>query len=433
MSKRYPTASDYVQDLGANIGHESIVDTDLSVGDINFNPPAYFRSAVADTIDGQPFEPGLARDTHKYASEAGLPELRESIADVWGRNDRLTAQLPIGRTADGDPSVVVTCGGQTAIYIAIKSVLDPGQKALLFSPYYPYHRQAAELTARDEAGAQTIETTAANGFEPDLEAVRDVLESEDVGALVLCNPGNPTGATYSEEYLAALAALCREYDDLWVVSDEVYAFMTYDGHPARSISTFEGMADRTIVIGSFSKLVGISGWRLGFLAVPPQLFETVERLNDNLTIHPPTITQRVLDTALRDAGGFPHLAEWMNRLDRRREIISKPFVDHDAFTVHDPDGAFYLLPQVGAEVLDGQDVTSFGGYDRASSVLSSVDRRVTVGDCLKWHLVDAADVQVVEGVAFGTPAAIRLAYGNTSINELNRAADRIETALETFC
>lgn len=428
MSKRHPTPTAYVTELGANIGHDRLADTDLSVGDVDFDPPSYFRSAVDAAGLGSDGNP----TAHKYTSEAGLPELRTAIESIWARNERLPAPLPIGRSADGDPSIVVTCGGQAAIYIAITAVLDPGQKALLCSPYYPYHRQAAELTARDESGAKIVETTAANGFEPDVDEIRDAIETDDVNAIVLCNPGNPTGATYSASFLEELAALCREYEDLWVISDEVYAFMTYDGQPARSISTFDGMAERTVVIGSFSKLLGISGWRLGFLAVPPQLFDTVERLNDNLTIHPPTVTQRTLETALQDAADFTHLDEWMCRLKRRRETIVAPFADHPAFDSHRPDGAFYLLPQIRDTALEGRALDSLPGYDRARAALGDVDRPVTTGECLKWHLVDAADVQVVEGIAFGTPGAVRLAYGNTDVDELAGAADRIRTALETF-
>jgi aminotransferase len=247
---------------------------------------------------------------------------------------------------------------------------------------------------------------------------------------VLCSPSNPTGACYDEDWLQGLAAIAR-YEDLIVVSDEVYAFMTFGDRSHRSIATFPGMADRTIVIGSFSKVFGVSGWRLGFMRCPLDLFEPLTEITDCVAMQAPTPNQVVLEAALDHPEPFGFVDAVVSQFERRRDALLEPFRESSKTTVHEPDGGFYLLPMVASEYREP--VEDLSGYAAARDALPD-EVAVKAGDCLHYHLLDAADMLGVQGRTFGekTSAGVRLAFGQETHPDLERAASRISDALESF-
>jgi len=326
--------------------------------------------------------------------------------------------------------VAVTAGGQAAIHHSVNAALSDGGKALLIEPYYPYHAKSVRIFRESDA-VVTVETDATKGFQPPVEIIRDVVASEPVEALVLCSPDNPTGVQYDHEWLARVASVaCAE--DLTVISDEVYAFLSFDGTAHRSIATYPGMAERTLVVGSFSKVLGLSGWRLGFLRVPEAFFEPVRHVIDSVSMQSVTPGQVLLEDTLREENSMRRADAATRRFRDRMEVLVEPFEESEKTTIHRPEGGFYLFPTV-AEPYRGNP-ESRAGYETAFRKLSE-GTRVRSGDCLFYHLLTTAGVEGVPGRTFGdglATEAIRLAFGNVPVAELEDASDRIAAALETF-
>ena len=423
MGRPNRLVGDWYADTEDGIDHGSDVRTPLGLGVTDIEPPEAFRSSGGE----------LRTDVaaHKYTDHIiGRAATREAIADAWLRNDRLAEPIPVSEMDNGHPCVAVTAGGQAAIHHAVNAALSDGEKALLIEPYYPYHAKSVRVFRRDDA-VVTVETDATEGFQPPVEAIRDIVASEPIGALVLCSPDNPTGVQYDADWLARVAAVaCAE--DLTVVSDEVYAFLSFDDAPHRSIATFPGMAERTLVVGSFSKVLGLSGWRLGFLRVPEAFVDPVRQVIDAVSMQSVTPGQVLLERTLRGEDPMSRADAATRRFRDRMGVLVEPFADSEKTTVHRPEGGFYLFPTV-AEPYRG-DPAARGGYETAVEELPS-GTRVRSGDCLFYHLLSAAGVEGVPGRTFGdglATEAVRLAFGNVPAAELEDAADRIEAALETF-
>lgn len=423
MARSDRLIGDWYDDTEDGIDHGSDVRTPLGLGVTDIEPPDAFRSP------GENFRTDV--EAHKYTDHIiGRAATREAIVDAWLRNDRLAEPIPVSETDDGHPCVAVTAGGQAAIHHAVNAALSDGGKALLIEPYYPYHAKSVRVFQRGDA-VVTVETDATEGFEPPVETIRDVVATEPIEALVLCSPDNPTGVQYDHDWLARVATVaCAE--DLTVISDEVYAFLAFGDAPHRSIATFPGMAERTLVVGSFSKVLGLSGWRLGFLRVPEAFVDPVRHVIDAVSMQSVTPGQVLLEETLRGKDPMTHADVATQRFRDRMEVLIEPFEDSEKTAVHRPEGGFYLFPTV-AEPYRG-DPAARGGYETAREELPN-GTRVRSGDCLFYHLLTEAGVEGVPGRTFGdglATEAVRLAFGNVPATELEDAADRIAGALETF-
>jgi len=401
------------------IGHDSVAETDLSLGDTDVEPPWQFREPEVFLRNTG------AADPHKYAPVVGRAHTREEIRKRWLRSNRFGAPIPVERTPDGEPCIIVTPGGQAAMHHAVNTALDAGEKALLIEPYYPYHAKSVRLF-RESDRIETVPTNAAEGFQPPVERVAAAIEANRIGALVLCSPSNPSGTCYDDDWLAALSEIILAAD-IDVISDEVYAFLTY-GATHHSIASCPGMSKRTFVVGSFSKVFGLSGWRLGFVRCPSKYFDPLEDVTDSIAMQASTPGQVILEYALRD-GGLAQLDPVRDRLRRRLDTLIEPFEASPKITVHRPSGGFYLLPAVAAEY--AADPAELGGYDAACDRLPA-GVSPALGDCLHSHLLDDAGVEGTIGRSFGAPDTVRLAFGQTPVNELDAAGDRIAVALESF-
>lgn len=410
-------------DLG--IGHKSSAKTDLSLGDTDIEPPWQFREPEV-LLRNATDQEGAPEDPHKYAAVAGRPGTREEIVNHWLHSDQFGDQIPVEQTPEGEPCLVVTPGGQAAVHHAINDALDIGEKALLLEPYYPYHAKSVRIFS-DLESVVRVSTSASEGFQPPVSRIESVIDQEPIGALVLCSPSNPSGVCYDQDWLAELSDLARRAD-IDVVSDEVYAFLTHGSATHHSIASQPGMSERAYVIGSFSKVFGLSGWRLGFIRCPSESFDRLEDVTDSIAMQAATPAQVLLEHALRD-GSLSRLEPVRERLEKRLDAIIKPFEESPKITVHRPAGGFYLLPAVETEY--AADPMKLAGFEAARERLPE-GVAVTAGDCLHSHLLDAADVEGTPGRCFGTPLTTRLAFGQTSVEQLETAAGRIRAALKRF-
>jgi aminotransferase len=347
----------------------------LGVGEPDFSAPWAAREAAIDSLE---------RGRTSYTANRGLYELREAVAahvEQWGLE------------YDPDDEIVVTAGASEAVDASMRAFVDPGDHVAVHEPTYISYRPTALFAGGEPL---SVPTSADDEFVLTPEALRDA-GADEADVLVLCYPNNPTGATASRDQLAEIAAFCREHD-LLVVSDEIYASLTYEGNHT-SIAALPGMHERTVVVNGFSKAYAMTGLRLGYALGPPDAMRALNRIHQYGMLSAPTTAQYAAVEALRSCAD--DLAEMHDAFDRRRRFVVSRFneMGMDCF---EATGAFYAFP----EVPDG-----FDGDDEAFAE----------------GLLESESVALVPGSVFGEGGAghLRVSYA-TAMSELKEALTRVE-------
>jgi aminotransferase len=347
----------------------------LGVGEPDFSAPWAAREAAIDSLE---------RGRTSYTSNRGLLDLRERITDHATQWD-----------LDYDPAdeIVVTAGASEAVDASMRAFVDPGDRVAVHEPTYISYRPTVVFAGGDPL---PVPTSAADEFVLTPEALR-AAGADEASLLVLCYPNNPTGATASREQLAEIAAFCRD-EDLLVVSDEIYASLTYeDDHT--SIASLPGMRERTVVVNGFSKAYAMTGLRLGYAMGPPDAMRALNRVHQYGMLSAPTTAQYAAVEALRSCAD--DLAEMRDAFDRRRRFVVSRFneLGMDCF---EATGAFYAFPEV-PEGFDGDD------------------------EAFAERLLEAESVALVPGSVFGEGGAghLRVSYA-TGMRDLKEALSRIE-------
>ena len=273
----------------------------------------------------------------RYSEVAGAPELREAIA--------ARASIRTGAPVAAE-EVVISTGGQAAILHALHATIDPGDAVVVIDPCYvtyPGTIRAAEGQVR------VAPAPAEMGFQPDLEALDRICAGARV--LIINSPNNPTGAVYSRESLEGIAAICRKHD-LWLISDEVYDGMVWEGAHL-SPRALPGMAERTLVIGSMSKSHAMTGFRMGWCVAPAEMANLIVTLALNATYGLPGFIQDAALWALTGAEGDAIEAEMIETFGRRRDLAVKTLASHPAAKLSPPQGAMYVMLDIRATGLSG--------------------------------------------------------------------------------
>ncbi|TDA64560.1 MAG: aminotransferase class I/II-fold pyridoxal phosphate-dependent enzyme [Clostridia bacterium] len=347
----------------------------LGVGEPDFVTPWHIREACFYSL-----EQGYTM----YTSNFGLPELRQEV----GR------YLEAGFGVRYDPlaEIIITVGASEAIDLALRAVLEPGDEVLIPAPCYVSYQPCALL-----AGGRpvTVPTRAENDFKlrpAELEA-RITPRSK---VLLLSYPNNPTGAIMTREDLLPIARLAERYD-LLVISDEIYAELTYDGRHT-SFASLPGMQERTVLINGFSKAFAMTGWRVGYAAAPAPIINHMLKIHQYTMLCAPIMSQKAAIEALRH--GREEVAQMVREYDRRRRFVVQRLreIGLDCF---EPKGAFYVFPSIAA--------TGMGAEEFSQALL------------------EEEKVAVVPGTAFGEGGEQRLRCSYAaSINDLAEAMNRIE-------
>ena len=342
----------------------------FAAGEPDFPTPAHVVEAAAKAV----------RDprNHRYTPAAGLPELREAIAAKTLRDSGLAV----------DPSqIIVTNGGKQAVYQAFATLIDPGDQVLVPTPYWTTYPEAIRL-----AGGVPVEVFAGadQGYLVTVEQLEAAL-TERTKVLLFVSPSNPTGAVYPPDHVAAIGAWAEERG-LWVISDEIYQNLVYDGVRAASIA--EGnpaLADRTILVNGVAKSYAMTGWRLGWMVGPADAIKAAGNLQSHLSSNVNNIAQRAGIAALT---GPQDAVETMRvAFDRRRHSIVAGLSTISGVSVPMPQGAFYVYPDVtGLLRRDWDGVTPTSSLELADFIL------------------ERAEVAVVPGEAFGPSGYLRLSY-----------------------
>jgi aspartate aminotransferase len=347
----------------------------LQIGEPDFDTPAHVREAAKNALD--------EGATH-YAPFPGIPELRQAIAaDVTRR-----------KGFEADPSqVFVTVGGKGVMLYAILGLVDPGDEVLVPDPGYPIYES---LTRFVGATPVPIPILMANDFRLDVDELAGLITPR-TRVLFLNSPANPTGGVLPRADIERIATLAIEHD-LWVVADEIYGRILYDGAEHVSIASLPDMLERTIVLDGFSKTFAMTGWRLGYAVVPESLIETYSELIINTISCAPTFVQAGAVQAL--VGPQDDVDAMVVEFKARRDLIVDGLNEIEGIRCATPLGAFYAFPDIAG--------TGLTGAEFAERLL--VDH----------------DVCVLAGTAFGGVGTdhIRISYANSREN-LSEALGRI--------
>jgi aspartate/methionine/tyrosine aminotransferase len=342
----------------------------FGAGEPDFATPSYIAQAAA--------EASLDPKNHRYTPSGGLPELKKAIAEKTSRDSGLQVQ----------PSqIVVTNGGKQAIYQAFATMLDPGDEVIVPAPYWTTYPEAIQLAGGVAVPVLADETQEYKVTVEQLEAAR----TDHTKVLLFVSPSNPTGAVYTADEIRAIGAWVEDHQ-LWVLTDEIYEHLVYDGVETGSLPVLcPDLADYTVVVNGVAKTYAMTGWRVGWLIAPPDLAAAATNLQSHATSNVSNVAQRAALAAV--TGDLSAVADMRAAFDRRRRTIVSMLNEIEGVSCPLPEGAFYAYPSVKG--LLGRE------YD---------GRVIDTSAELAEHILEKVEVAVVPGEAFGSPGYFRLSY-----------------------
>lgn len=354
----------------------------LSQGFPDFPAPEAIKKAAAEA---------LFADVNQYAITWGAKRFRDAIA--------AKTSSYLGLEVDPEREITVTCGSTEGMIATMLAIIDPGDEVVIFEPYYENYGPDVILSG---ATPRFVALNAPD-WTFDLDELRAAFSSR-TKAIILCNPGNPTGHVFTREQLEAIAGLCREFDVV-AVTDEIYEHILYDGAEHVSIATLDGMRDRTVTVNSLSKTYSVTGWRVGYVLAPPDLTGAIRKVHDFLTVGAAAPLQEAGAVAM----AFPasYYEKLQSEYAHRRDLLL-PALEAAGFRCVRPRGAYYVMT----------DISGFGFPDDVA---------------FARHLVAEVGVAVVPGSSFYS----RPELGRTQVRfcfckrdeTLLEAAERLSTRI----
>src|SRR6516164_7891697 len=303
----------------------------FGAGEPDFDTPQHIKDAAAKA---------LAAGLTKYTPAAGIPELRQAIADKHKRENGLTYK---------SSQIIVSCGGKHSCYNVIFATCEEGDEVIIPSPYWLSYPEMVKLAA---AKPVIVETTDRTEFKITPEALRHAI-SPRTRLLILNSPSNPTGSVYSPEEIKALGDICVEKGVL-IMSDEIYEHLLYDGAKVKSVASFSpAHYDHTIIVHGLAKAYSMTGWRLGFLAAPEPIAKAIDAVQSHSTSNPTSFAQRGAVAAL--TGPQDHLPGWLAEFNKRRTFAWKRLNSIHGISYVNAKGSVYLFPKISGTGLKSSD------------------------------------------------------------------------------
>ena len=351
----------------------------MSLGEPDFDTPVLIRCAAQEAIDNH---------WSHYGPVPGIPSLRAAAA---AQQNAAPGNAIEWRAED----VIVAVGAKMAIFNAIQAVVNPGDEVVIPMPSWVSYTEMVKLA---EGRVVPVVTTLENDYCLTPEQLRAALTPR-TRLLILCSPNNPSGAVYDRAQLEALVAVLREFPNVTVLADEIYSALTY-GCEATSLAAFPELTDRLVVINGVSKSYAMTGYRVGWLLCKNADFiKACTRLQGQQVTCATMVAQKAAEAAL--TGSQECVEEMRKVFAERRELICRLAAEIPGFRFHEPQGAFYLFPDVSA---------------------------IGTGDEVAEKILEQAHVAVVSGSAFGSPECIRLSYA-ISTEEIKEAMRRIKAVI----
>lgn len=360
----------------------------FSVGEPDFNTPKNIREEGIRAINA-----GLT----KYTASSGIPELRKAVCDKFKKDNNL----------DYKPNnILVSSGGKHSIYNAFMAILNPGDEVIMSVPYWVSYPELVNISG----GVPVfIETKEENDFKFSVEDL-DSVKTSKTKAIILNSPSNPTGSIYTEEELRAIAQWAVT-NNIFVLSDELYEKLIYDGYKHVSIASFnEEIKNLTILISGMSKAFAMTGWRIGFAAAHEDIIKIMGNIQSHTTSNPSSIAQYASVVGLND--DQTSIEEMRVEFDKRRIYMYETVNSINGLSCRRPKGAFYIM--VNYTKLLGKTI-------KGIEINSSLD--------FATLLLEKANVAVVPGIGFGDDKYIRLSYA-TSMDNIVEGLKRIKEVIE---
>lgn len=363
----------------------------LSVGEPDFPAPAHVKQAAIDAVNN---------DVSHYGPTPGFPALREAIAASLNKDIQDYPVRPYNAN-----EIVVSVGAKQALCNAIEALIGPGDEVIMPTPCWVSYVEMVKIA---EGKSVLVKTTMENNFCLTAEQLEAAITPQ-TKLLMLCSPNNPTGSVYSYENLKAIVEVLKRHPQVNVLADEIYQHILYTGKH-ETLAQFPELEDRLIIINGVSKAYAMTGYRIGWLAThDKELLTAVKRLQGQTISCATTIAQKAAEAAY--AGPQECVEEMRQAFERRRNLILELAKDIPGLKVLEPQGAFYLFP----------DVTAFFGKQYNGQVIHNADDVVT-------FILQEAHVALVSGSAFGEDNCIRISYA-TSEDLIIEAMRRTKEAL----
>lgn len=358
----------------------------LSVGEPDFFTPDHIKEAAKKAVD---------ENFSFYTPVPGYLTLRKAICAKLKRENNL----------DFTPEqIIVSNGAKQSLCNCILALVNPGDEIIIPTPAWVSYVEMVKLA---EGKNVLVPATVEQDFKI-TPAQLEAAITPKTKMVMLCSPSNPTGSVYSREELKGLADVLAKYPDIIILADEIYEHINYTGE-FNSISQFENVRDRVVIVNGVSKAYAMTGWRIGFLAAPLWIAKANSKLQSQYTSGCSSIAQKAAEEAYN---GPQECVETMRQaFERRRDLIVSLLKEIPGLKINHPEGAFYIFPEVSSY---------FGKTDGSRTIKDAND--------LAMYLLEVAHVATVDGAAFCAPGYIRLSYA-TSDDNIREAARRIAEAL----
>ena len=358
----------------------------LTAGEPDFPTPRHIKDAAIRAIE---------ENFTKYTVNAGIPELRTAIVQKLKRDNGVSVNAS---------QILVSNGAKHSIFNALQAICNKGDEVIIPAPYWVSYPEMVKLV---DGVPVILKTTEKTDFKITAAQLKKAI-TKKTKALILCSPSNPTGSVYTPDELKAIAAVV-EKSGIYVIADEIYEKVIYDGAEHFSLGSIDAIKDLVITVNGVSKAYAMTGWRIGFLAATQSVVDAAEKVQSQVTSGPNSIAQKAAHAAF--AGNDDEVKKMVTEFKRRRDYIHGALTAIPGITSTLPGGAFYLFPNVKA---------FYGKKYNGVTVKNSDD--------MAQFLIKEAQVVTVPGSGFGAPNNIRLSYA-CSMEELQKAAQRMKDAL----
>jgi len=358
----------------------------LSLGEPDFNTPDFIKNAAINAVN---------ENYNSYTPVDGYVELKEAIITKFKRDNNLSYTLP---------QIVVSTGAKQALYNIASVMLNDGDEVILPCPYWVSYSDIVKLNGGVPV---EVETSIENDFKMTAAQLEAAITPK-TKMVWYSSPCNPSGSVYSKDELRAIADVLQKHPNVYVVSDEIYEHINFiGGH--YSMAQFDDMFDRTITVNGVSKAFAMTGWRIGYIGAPDWIARACNKMQGQVTSGANCIGQRAVITALEaPASSVQYMVD---EFKVRRKLILDLIGGIDGFKANEPEGAFYVFPDVSAY---------FGKTIKGKAINNASD--------MSLFLLEEALVATVTGEAFGNPNCIRISYAASQDN-IKEAMKRIKEAL----
>ena len=361
----------------------------LSLGERDFNTPDFIKKSAVQAIND---------NFSHYTPVPGILELRKSICEKFYRDNNLEFN---------ENQIVVSTGAKQSIANVCLSLLDKGDEVILLAPYWVSYFEIVKLCG---AKPIVVESKIENNFKSSVKEIEKKI-SNKTKLLIFSSPCNPSGSVYSKKELELMADMLKKYDNLFVISDEIYEHINFTNEHY-SFGLIDSMKDRTITVNGVSKGFAMTGWRVGYIGAPEFIASACNKIQGQITSATCSIAQKATQAAVlskpEDSTNYMKI-----EFKKRRDLIVNQLSQIEGIKCNVPDGAFYVFPDISY---------FFDKKDENNSVIKN-------SNDLSMYLLNDAHVATVAGAAFGTNECIRISYA-TSTKNIIEATQRIKKSLE---